>query len=403
MKLFTASLVLFMAADPALCGPAIEDPGPHAVGWRDVSFVDTIHGQGAISGRLYYPALSPGQNAAPDPGLGPYPLVGFQHGWLTPLTSYDLICTHAASHGFVVASTGTETGLFPDQEQLARDTRSFLAWVDAESTDPASWLFGMAWSGDWAAFGHSMGGGALSLLIGVEPRIRTIIGLQSASAGGSGIANMQAFTGSVAQVAGSVDWIVPPSMVRTWYDASVNARRSEWFMVQGMGHLGCLDSPGTGDPLPAAEQARLHRRLVAGFLLAEVMEQEGWYHALLGEGMEVEPVERECRLIDPAFWAQESPFLVRHLTAGVGGLCDDTAAILASLLPGSAVTPYGELGLDPFSFFVLSISPLDPGGLYELKLPVPPSAAGLTLYLQGGVLFNSGGGQLTRTVELVLP
>ena len=403
MKTFVAAFVLLAVAVPALCGQAIDDPGPHAVGWRDLSFVDTIHGQGTINGRLYYPALSPGQNAAPDPAAGPYPLVGFQHGWLTPPSSYDLICTHAASFGFVLASTGTETGLFPDHEQLALDTRSFLAWVDAESADQASWLHAMAWSGDWAAFGHSMGGGALALLIGVEPRIRTLIGLQSASVSGPGAANMQAFTGNAVQVAGSVDWIVPPSMVRSWYDASVNARRSAWFLVQGMCHFGCLDNPGTGDPLPAAEQARLHRRLVAGFLLAEVKNQEDWYHALLGEGMAAEPVDRECRLMAPAFWAQESPYLSRHLTAGIGGLSADTAAILASFLPGSTVTPYGELGLDPSSLFVLSIDTLDPAGLYELKVPVPLSAAGLTLFLQGGVLFNSGGGQLTRVVELVLP
>ncbi|MHC4943795.1 MAG: alpha/beta hydrolase [Planctomycetota bacterium] len=403
MKIASATLALFIITIPVLAGPAIDDPGPHAVGWKDVTFEDSIHGQGTIQGRLFYPTLSPGKNTAPDPNSGPYPLVGFQHGWFTVPSDYDLICTHAASFGFVVASTGTETGLLPDYNQFALDTRSFLAWVDAESADPQSWLYGMAWNGDWAAFGHSMGGGALSILIGAEPRVRTLIGLQSMSFGGPGIDNMQAFTGNAIQVAGNVDWIVPPSMVRSWYDASEKARRSVWFLVEGMGHLGCMDNPGGGDPLPPAEQARLHRRLVAGFLLAEVKGEEDWYHALLGEDMEVEPVERECRLIDPAFWAQESPYFSRHLTTGIGGLSNDTAGILASLLPGSTITPYGELGLDPLSFFVLAFSQLDATGIFELKLPVPIIGAGIPLYLQGGVLYSTGGGKLTRTVEVVLP
>jgi hypothetical protein len=403
MKTASALLILFFTAIPAFAGPIIDDPGPQAVGWKDVTFVDTIHGQGTIEGRLFYPALTPGQNAEPDPLSGPYPLVGFQHGWLLNPSNYDNLCTHAASFGFVVASTGTETGFFPDYNQFALDTRSFLAWVEAESGNPASWLHGMAAAGDWAAVGHSMGGGSLSLLIGAEPRVRTIIGLQSATLSGQGVAEMQSFTGNVIQVAGSVDWIVPPNMVREWYDSAENARRKAWFLVEGMGHLGCMDNPGGGDPLPPAEQARLHRRLVAGFLLAEMKGEEGWYHALMGEDMDPEPVDRECRMIEPAFWAQESPYQVRNLTAGIGGAEGDTAGILASLLPGSAITPYGELGLDPFSFFVLDLALLDASGFHELLLPIPASGAGVTLYLQGGVLYSGGGGQLTRTIELVLP
>lgn len=394
---------LIFTISPVVCGSELEDPGPHLVGWREISFEDTIYGQGTITGRVYYPALAAGQNTAPDPGSGPYPLVGFQHGWLTGISNYDLICTHAASHGFVVASTGTETGLFPDHEQFARDTRSFLAWVDAESADLGSWLAGMAWSGDWGAFGHSMGGGALSLLVGVEPRVRAVIGLAPSTINGPGIPNMQAFTGSAAQVAGSADWIAPPSMAREWYDASTNAARSIWLLVEGMGHLGCLDNPGSGDPLPAADQARLNRRFAAGFLRAEVKGEEAWYHALIGEGMNPEPVERELRCIEPAFWAQESPYLLRHISTGLAGRANETALIMASLYPGSITTPFGEFLLNPSTYFVLAAIGIDASGYFDFELLVPSSASGLTLYLQGGVVYPAGGGLLSRDVEMILP
>ena len=86
--------------------------GPHAVAFRDVSFVDPV--QGGVQGRVYYPAA----DGEPDPSDGPYPLVGMMHGWLGQTFMYDQICTEVASWGFVVASTNTETGLFQADDCL---------------------------------------------------------------------------------------------------------------------------------------------------------------------------------------------------------------------------------------------------------------------------------------------
>ena len=201
--LLLSALVLAPAASAA-----IEDPGVLPVGWRDISFDDDIFGQGTILARIYYPALDAGRDTPADPSQGPYPLIAFQHGYLGEPRDYDDLCTHLASWGVLVASTGTETGFFADVDQYARDTRSLLHWVDRESGDSQSWLHAMAWDGDWGASGHSMGGGTLGLLIGIEPRVRTIVGLQSAGPEGEGADHMRAFTGIAAQVAGSQQ---PPS------------------------------------------------------------------------------------------------------------------------------------------------------------------------------------------------
>jgi hypothetical protein len=394
--------LIFLTA-PFLSAQAIEDPGPHPVGWRDVTFVDQIFGQGTIVGRMFYPALSPGQMMDPDPALGPYPLIGFQHGWLGKPSDYDNLCTHMASWGFVVASTGTETGWNLDPEEFAKDTRSFLHWVDSESDDPTSWLYGMAWDGDWAASGHSMGGGTLALLIGYEPRIKTMIGLQPYPVGGASVPNMKAYEGSAFQVAGSVDTIAPPSMAHSFFENAISAWRNIYFLVIGMGHMGPTDYPPNNEPLPGPEQARLHRRLVTGLFRAEVKGEEDLYADLLGEGMEVEPVDREVDCENPPFWSRMSAYLPQNLVTGLGGRDGDYSLLMLSLVPASIPTSYGILGLDPGALFIFYSSYLPLEGWCEEYLKLPNSASGVTLYLQGIVVRGTGIGQLTRTVELVVP
>jgi len=396
-------LCLFAAcAVPLLPARSIDDPGPWPVGWRDVSFNDTIYGQGTIAARIFYPALSAGHQAAPDPASGPWPVIGFQHGWLFPVSEYDDICTHMASWGFVIASTDTETGLFPDHQQFARDTRSLLAFVEASSADPGSWLHAMADGGDWAAAGHSMGGGALALLIGIEPRVRTIVGLQSAMVNGPAIQNIQAFTGRVYQVAGSVDSIVPPSTVYTFFLEALVAERKIRYLVNGMGHLGCTDNPSWIEPLPAADQKRLSRRIVTGLLLTAVKGEEDLFIDLLGEGMTVEPVDRQSGCQNPPFWAQVSVQQPSNLVIGLGGRAGATVMLAGSFVPDSVPTPYGELGLDLAYGAIFYSAPLNGYGWHESSLPIQPAWSGRTAYFQGLVV-DSNSGQLSRVVDFVIP
>jgi dienelactone hydrolase len=388
-----------------LCGSAlaaIEDPGPLAVGWRAVVFEDTIFGQGSISARIYYPAVAAGEEAMPLPESGPYPLIAFQHGWLGAPDNYDDLCTHIAGWGFVVGSTGTETGIFPDVEQFARDTRSLLHWIDTESADSEAWLYQMTADGDWGAAGHSMGGGTLGLLIGIEPRVRTIVGLQSAGPDEQGAENMRAFTGRMAQIAGSRDWIVRPHTVHEWFELAEAAPRNLFYEVQGMGHTGPTDSPSKIEPLPAAEQARLHRRLVTGLFRAEMLGEEDLYAEILGEGLGVEPVERESDCSDPPFWARPSLLEPDCYVAGLGGYAGAHAVIALAPAPGSRQTPYGELGLDPATMQVVLEQNLDTEGWQETLLCPQPGWSAPEVFLQALAAAAPGEGSLSRVIAAEL-
>ncbi|KAA3612426.1 MAG: hypothetical protein DWQ01_04575 [Planctomycetota bacterium] len=392
-----------LATATPLAAQAIEDPGPHAVGWRDVLFDDQIFQQGSISARIFYPALQAGKDTPADPSGGPFPLIGFQHGWLGSPDDYDELCTHLASWGFLVASTGTETGLFPNHAQYARDTRSLLHWVDAASQTSGSWLQDMSWDGPWAASGHSMGGGVLARLIGIENRIEVIVGLQSASQSGSEpLQNMQSFSGRAYQIAGSEDWIVPPAVVYDWFANADAALRNQFYQVEGMGHTGCTDTPSIFETMPPAEQKRLHRRLLTGLLRFEMLGHFELLPDLFGEGIQIEPVVYQADHEMPVFWADESRNGSGDLAVGLAARNGERALMAWSLVPAAQQTAYGLLGLDPASLVVFSDTVLPLGGKVREILPTQPAWSGQPLYLQG-LSIGVNNTQLSATRTLNIP
>ncbi len=385
----------------ALLPQALEDPGSHPAGWRSFSYTDAATGRHEY-GRIYYPALASGRDAPADPAAGPYPVVAFQHGWLGSPSDYDSLCLHLASWGYLVPSTGTETGLFPDTHQYAADTKSILHWVEASSADPLSWLSGMAAPGDWSAIGHSMGGGTLSLLIAIEPRVSTIIGLQAAAADASGNGAMASFPGAVFMIAGSVDRIVRPATVHHWTDLADptqggNSRRDLYWEIQGMGHLGPTDTPPTNERMAAGEQSRVHRRLLTGILEAELRGREECYLDLLGEGVDF-PADRESVCAEPILWAAPSLATLGTVDFGLASIPATLGLRAASFVPASIPTAYGTLGLSPGDLLILDQSPLPAQGWIETSFPSRPTWSGRIAFFQA-----LGRQRLTRTASLALP
>ncbi len=400
-------LLLVLVPDAVAQEP--DEPGPFPVGWRDERFFDTQFGRGNVLGRIYYPALAAGPDAAPDPSAGPYPLVAFQHGWFGRPENYDDLSTHLASWGFLVASIGTETGLFATMQKEAADTQALLHWVEDRAADPSHWLAGMTGDGDWAVSGHSMGGGACMVLIGLEPRIRTLVPLEpyrGPSLGGAseGILNLQAFTGRALFVAGSLDDSVPwDTMVRAWYLDAGQAERNHFFVLVGGDHSGPVDDPDDTPFMTGEEQHRLHRRITGAFLRAEMLGEEDLYGELFGEGMAGSSVEAQAANRLPALWNQESRLVPGSLAVGLAGASGDREQILAwSLTPDARPTPYGILGLDLAGGAVFHQAPAGNSGAVERLLPVQAGWSGQTLYLQG---FAAGPGRtaLTRTASLLVP
>ncbi|HBF23540.1 MAG TPA: hypothetical protein DDW23_06990 [Planctomycetes bacterium] len=389
-----------------------EDDGPFLVGWRDVRFADTNFSMGNLDARFYYPALAEGEDEGANPAQGPYPLVGFGHGWIEPPSDYDHLCSHLASWGFVVVSTEEELGLFPRMQRQANALKASLWWTDDSSSEPSHWLEGMSDGGDWSAAGHSMGASALSYLVRDEPRVQSVVLLEpyrGSLLGGTtnGFNAFSAYSGSCLVVAGSQDltnnaW----SVVRPWFNQADAAPRNFWALINGSDHFGCTDPDvhllwGFGS-LPYADQHRIHRRLLGGFLRSEVKGEENIFFHLLGEGMSGEPVDGESSSFDPILWIGESSTSSNSMALGIAAEPVWRVRIGASLSLGSISTPWGTSSLDSGSLHLLYDANASAEGLAEILVPIPPSMHGATVYFQG-LANDSLDGGLTQVQSFILP
>jgi dienelactone hydrolase len=284
--------------------------GPHSVAFEDVSFVHPE--QGAVQGRLYFP----GTAGTPDLSAGPYPLIAFQHGWLGQTWMYDEICEEVASHGFAVASINTETGLTLDMEVFARDTIALMEHVEEGSADPSAWLGGLVDGGDWTALGHSMGGGTLGLLVGLEPRITTIVGFMPYLGEPGYYEAMSRYDGSALFLAGTDDTTSPTEMVEDWFYAADGADRALFFDIQEVGHQAVTDFSTEDGRMDPGLQLSLMKHLTTAFVLSEVRGEEDRWADLVGPGAPPMEADQRSASHQPVLWAELDG---NRLQVGVAG------------------------------------------------------------------------------------
>ena len=376
------------------------DPGPHAVGWRDVSFSAPEAWSNSVKGIVYYPATAEGPDQPADVTSGPYPLTSFVHGYFATAGFHSEICKHIASWGFTVAAMDTFTGIWPYVYQGAADDALALAhWIEDKSNTPGHWAFGLVSDADWSCFTHSMGGPASFLMADAEPRITALAPCQPWWASGT----IKGYEHSVLVVAGSEDLVAPPVLhAEPLYANLGTAARRAWALVLGAGHQGTLDFPATLSSLDFAEQQRLHRHLVGAFLRAEIKGEENLWRDVLGEGLEGEPVERESDGPDPVLWAATSAVQSSAAVLGLATMPADTALLLVSAAPADLPTPWGVLGADPSLGIILGPTIQGAPGFTEVWAPLPPGLSGLTLWIQGFAL-GTDHASLSRTAAYILP
>jgi dienelactone hydrolase len=396
--------LLALAALSALATPtdaqftAPEVPGPFTVGWQDVSFAHPLSGNPVVDARLYYPALGAGQDAAPDPSSGPFPQVGFLHGYFAFVDYYDDVCSHLASHGFFVASVATESGFFMSIPKEAADARAMLTWVEEQAGAGGPFAGMVQIGGDWSAVGHSNGGAASFHLASSEPRVERLVLFEPNWTNPPGVA---AFEGAVMVVGASEDLITPSSFnAQRYYDELVGTPRRFYTTVIGSGHNGSLDFPFEITSLPHSEAQAMHRRLATAFLQAEVLGDEDAYAWSLSELAEQAPLDPRSRAVEPVLWARVEAGALR---LGIAGREQDAQAWLAiGDTPATLPTSFGTLGILLTPSTWLSAAPMPSDGSRDVLLPIPAALAGATLGAQGLRLAPDATGALTRTAWFTL-
>ncbi len=385
----------------ALAAPAAglqlpEDPGPHPVGFRSVSFSHPLAGNSTVTADIHYPALTSGTNAAPDPASGPYPLVLFSHGFFAPPSFYSVLTSHLAGHGFVVLSVSTEAGFIQDVQDQAQDGQALLHWADERSADASHFLHEMAADGPWGAMGHSNGCAAISYSMPWEPRLEVAVLLEGNWFSDLPIAT---FEGVMASVGATEDSVTPMNgNARVYFEQATSARRALFPRVVGGGHNGSLDFPFGANSLSHAEQNRLHRRLAVALFASELRGDQDQLWHVLGSGADGEPLEADARCADPLLWTRAST--TGTLTLGMAGLPGDSGWMAWAIAPQALATSLSGPGLSGTLQFQ---GTLDGTGLVELTTAGSIGAATGTLVTARGLRATSGTRVPTRIARLRMP
>ena len=383
------------------CGVATaqvpEDPGPYPAGVSAVQFSHALAANDPVTARIYYPAEVEGSDTPPRLADGPYPLVGFSHGYFAPPQFYSELCKHLASHGFVVASIGTEAGFFQNITRQAHDTHALLYWMEAQDATSGAFFEALLDDSDWAVFGHSNGCVANMMILEWDDPFRSVVAMEPRM---NDIPALSTFDGTLHVIAGSNDIVNPPqNNAVPFYDEATSTRRRTYTVIEGAGHNGSLDFPSAINPLSHAEQHRLHRRLVTGLLQTEVRGLEDECYHLFGGGAAGEPLSSEAVCADPLLWvALEGTNLI------VGGA--SVPGLRWAVVAGTGTTPFASPnwfpGIDPVTARMIAKGLVAPNGLGEATAELPGNAPGMTLQIRGGA-FSPGSVTWTRLAPLAVP
>jgi len=213
--------------------------GPHPVGVQTRVLVDVSRASRRVEVELWYPsaAAHAGQDVSPaqqdryslygaanlvqaavraaDPAEGAFPLVVFSHGMAGHRRQSTFVCTHLASHGYVVASPDHGGNSLADLMALALRIREQQVPADIEAViegyvhdrpqdvalildarDDGRLALPHIASTPAAVTGHSFGGFTALVVAARDVRVGSVVAL--APAGGPGPLSSPALTGQLA-------------------------------------------------------------------------------------------------------------------------------------------------------------------------------------------------------------
>ena len=373
----------------SLCSPAVAAELGH---YTTSEWYETIYDTdgNTVWFQIHYPAISADYGADADPSAGPFPVIAFMHGYLGQAWMYNAACDAFASMGFVVVNIDTETSPAINTDNLGRDARTALRWVDQSTTDPQHWLYGMADDGDWTAMGHSMGGIALAHLASIEPRVTTLVGFNPYESTGNEAAFYQNFGGSALMLGGTADQTATPAMVEAWFDALGRPERGLYLSVEGLGH-GAIEDLYWGEGTISEDlQLEAQVAFTAAFLESEVFgEEAGWKDMICTSLVGLDEARSNSQVPVTVALATDSTQVDLSLAATEGA----TAFVYAGTSPGSS-TVEGGVQVDLANAVPLGQLPL-PKGLACASLPLPPELAG-SAWVQ--VSFDQDGGAVNGRV-----
>jgi predicted dienelactone hydrolase len=272
----------------------LSQPGPLTPAQRDVTVVRA--GGSTFTATVHYPALGTASGSPVDAGNGPYPIIAFGHGFVTPVTQYASTCAHLASWGFVVLLPQTQGSLFPSHSAFADDLVSALDWMGAQAGAAGSPWAGAVDPARRGVMGHSMGGGCALLAADRDPSIRVAVPFSAAETNPSSTSACLGVGVATRIVVGSQDTIVPPTTNAPMF---ANLRGpAQLVSIAGGFHCGFIDGSIAfcdSGSISRAQQLAIVRRESAEFLLLYLRGDASRWDAVWGPPGAADGVTQQAR------------------------------------------------------------------------------------------------------------
>ncbi|MFM1936699.1 MAG: hypothetical protein RI990_1658 [Planctomycetota bacterium] len=216
----------------------LSQPGPRTASQRGVTVVRADGSSFAAT--VHYPATAAAGGSAVDAANGPYPIVAFGHGFVTPVGRYASTAAHLATWGFIVVLPETQGSLLPSHSAFADDLVSALDWFAAQGAASGSPWSGAVAPERRAVMGHSMGGGCALIAADRDPTIRCVVPLAAAETNPSSTGACLGVSAATRIINGSQDTIVSPATNDPMF---ANLRGpAQLVTVTGGFHCGFIDS-----------------------------------------------------------------------------------------------------------------------------------------------------------------
>ncbi len=270
-----AAVLLAAAAEAAQADLA--DPGPYAAGWASVT-VTRANGT-TFTARLFYPAMTAGQNSTFNATGSPYPAISFGHGFVQTVSQYQSTCSHLATRGYFVIASDSEGGLSPSHANFASDMSRCLTYLEQQNTSASSPYFGRVNVNAFGMSGHSMGGGASVLAAAADSRVRALANMAPAETNPSAVGAAAGLRIPASFICGSSDTIVATgSNGQLIYNATSAPKQLP--LIAGGYHCGFVDADfifcDSGTIARAVQLADTRRLLTAFFDLYLKGDQARW-------------------------------------------------------------------------------------------------------------------------------
>jgi len=179
----------------------------YQIGHRQITFIDSSRANRQIQCEIYYPSMNAGDNV-PIAG-GKFPVLVFGHGFVMPVSAYDVYWNALVPKGYIMVLPTTESSFSPSHTNFGKDIAHAVKSMRLQGILASSPFYNSVDSTS-AVMGHSMGGGCAFLAMQYDQQITAIVSFAGAVTNPSSVTAASSITKPSLVIAGANDCVAPP-------------------------------------------------------------------------------------------------------------------------------------------------------------------------------------------------